>query len=150
LTSRSSPPTSPQRAQSSARQAERDQRVLGSPPSRRQPHPIMQPPLHIPPALIVCIFSFFYTNYMTDHKYQMHPPVPVHQYPGIPRHQIAHHDMQRIYRDQMIPPINIPPPLPPPMLPQPPVLLNQPLPYQAFVPPPPQPQHFPQMGARVD
>lgn len=32
---RSSPPTSPQRAQSAARQAERDQRLLGSPPSRR-------------------------------------------------------------------------------------------------------------------
>ena len=44
-----------------------------------------------------------------------------------------------------------PPPLPPPMLPvfpQPPI--NQPLPYQAFVPPPPQPQNYPQMDARVD
>ncbi|KAH0834036.1 hypothetical protein J3R83DRAFT_11277, partial [Lanmaoa asiatica] len=132
LTSRSSPPTSPQCAQSSAHQAERDQRVLGFPPSRCHPHPTMQPPLHIPPALII------------------HPPVPVHQYPGIPHHQIAHHDMQHIYRDQMFPPINMLPPLPPPILPQPPVLPNQPLPYQAFVPPPPQPQHFPQMGARVD
>jgi hypothetical protein len=32
---KSSPPTSPQRAQSAARQAERDQHLLGSPPSHR-------------------------------------------------------------------------------------------------------------------
>ncbi|KAH0836873.1 hypothetical protein J3R83DRAFT_8665, partial [Lanmaoa asiatica] len=133
-TSPHTPSTSPQRAQHAARQAERDQRQLGSPPSRHHPHPAMQPSSNIPPALI------------------MHPPVPVHQYPGIPCHQIAHHDMQYIYRNQRFSPINmpLPPPPPPPMLPQPPILLNQPLPYQAFVPPPPQPQHFPQMGARVD
>ena len=35
-----------------------------------------------------------------------------------------------------------------PVFPQPPI--NQPLPYQAFVPPPPQPQNYPQMDARVD
>lgn len=52
------PPTSPQLAHDAARQAERDQRVLGSPPSHRQPHHSVQ----VPPALI--------TN----------PPVPVHQY----------------------------------------------------------------------
>ncbi|KAN0073607.1 hypothetical protein V8E55_012214 [Tylopilus felleus] len=110
----STPPTSPQRAQSTARQAECDQRQLGSPPSRRHPHSVMQPS-DVPPAL------------------RIHPPVPVHQYPGLPRHQIQ-----------------LPPPLPPPMPPAFDQLPNQPLPYQAFVPPPSEPQHFPQMSARVD
>lgn len=50
---RSSPPTSPQRAQSAARQAERDQRQLGSPPSRRRPHFPVQAPLNMPAALVV-------------------------------------------------------------------------------------------------
>ncbi|KAI6016263.1 hypothetical protein BKA83DRAFT_4128894 [Pisolithus microcarpus] len=45
------PPTSPQLAHDAARQAERDQRVLGSPPSRRQPHHSVQ----VPPALICSI-----------------------------------------------------------------------------------------------
>ncbi|KAI5990787.1 hypothetical protein EDD15DRAFT_1145655 [Pisolithus albus] len=59
----STPPTSPQRAHNAARQAERDQRVLGSPPTRRQPHV----PLHAIPGPVIA-----------------HPPVPVQQYPGIP------------------------------------------------------------------
>ena len=36
---RPSPLTSPQRAQHASRQAERDQRTIGSPPSRRRRHP---------------------------------------------------------------------------------------------------------------
>ena len=52
---RSTPPTSPQCAQSTARQAERDQRQLGSPPSRRHPHSVMQPS-DVPLALRVCLF----------------------------------------------------------------------------------------------
>ena len=53
---RSTPPTSPQRAQSATRQTERDQRQLGSPPSRRYPHSAMQPPANIPAALMVSLF----------------------------------------------------------------------------------------------
>lgn len=52
--------------------------------------------------------------------------------------------MQCVYREHMqnhLPSINLPPP-PPPFL--------QPLSYQAFMPPPPQPLNFPQMGAHVD
>jgi len=44
MVNRASPPSSPQRAQSAGRQAEHDQRVMGSPPSRRQPHPPIIPP----------------------------------------------------------------------------------------------------------
>ncbi|KAI6130618.1 hypothetical protein EV401DRAFT_2193969 [Pisolithus croceorrhizus] len=46
----STPPTSPQRAHNAGRQAERDQRVLGSPPSRRQPH-------HPVPPLIIDVYN---------------------------------------------------------------------------------------------
>ena len=54
----STPPTSPQRAQTSARQAERDQRDLGSPPFRRQPYRLPPfPPRDAPGALQVSIFS---------------------------------------------------------------------------------------------
>ena len=53
---RPTPPTSPQRAQNAARQAERDQRQLGSPPSRRHPRPVMQPPSNMPVALMVSLF----------------------------------------------------------------------------------------------
>ena len=51
--------------------------------------------------------------------------------------------MQCMYRNRMSPPP--PSPFPFPMLlsiPQPPMLPNQQLPYQAFVPPPPQPKIF--------
>ena len=47
----STPPTSPQRAQSAARQAERNQRNLGSPPARRLPQNVPAPAVHI-----VCVF----------------------------------------------------------------------------------------------
>jgi hypothetical protein len=51
---RASPPTSPQRAQLAARQAEREQRQMGSPPGRRQPRSQTQPmPLNMPLALAV-------------------------------------------------------------------------------------------------
>ena len=50
---RSSPLTSPQRAQNAARQAERDQRQLGSPPSRRYPHSSTSVPANISPTLNV-------------------------------------------------------------------------------------------------
>ncbi|KAI6010574.1 hypothetical protein BKA83DRAFT_4132528 [Pisolithus microcarpus] len=93
----STPPTSPQLAHNAGRQAERDQRVLGSPPSRRQPH-------HPAPPLIV------------------HPPVPLHQYSGIPPPQ----------------PPPLPAPLPPQMVPFPPPY------YQNFAPPAPPPQSVPQ------
>ena len=53
---RSTPPTSPQRAQNAARQAECDQRQLGSPPSRRRPRPAMQSPSNMPVALRVSLF----------------------------------------------------------------------------------------------
>ena len=52
---RASPPTSPQRAQSAGRQAERDQHVMGSPPSRRQPHPPITLPPNAPSALLVSV-----------------------------------------------------------------------------------------------
>ena len=52
---RSTPPTSPQRAQNAARQAERDQHQLGSPPSRRHSRPTMQSPSNIPVALRVSL-----------------------------------------------------------------------------------------------
>ena len=65
-----------------------------------------------------------------------------------------------MYRNKMqnpFPPVNMPPPPPPPLpspilpaFPQPPVFPNQPLSYQAFIPPPPQPWSDPLMGARVD
>jgi len=44
MVNRASPPTSPHRAQSAGHQAERDQCVMGSPPSCRQPHPPIIPP----------------------------------------------------------------------------------------------------------
>ncbi|KAH0835448.1 hypothetical protein J3R83DRAFT_9081, partial [Lanmaoa asiatica] len=81
---RVSPPTSPQHAWNAGRQAERDQRTLGSPPSRRHPAYPSQMPQNIADAL------------------RHHPPVPVDQYPGIPRHQI-----ERIHR------LHSPPPPPP-------------------------------------
>ncbi|KAI5996393.1 hypothetical protein EDD15DRAFT_2365225 [Pisolithus albus] len=51
---RSTPPTSPQHAHNAGHQAERDQCVLGSPPSRRQPHHPAPPliahaPVPLPP-----------------------------------------------------------------------------------------------------
>ena len=57
---RSTPPTSPQRVQNAAHQAERDQRQLGSPPSRRYPRPAMQSPSNMPAALMVSLFLFIY------------------------------------------------------------------------------------------
>ena len=52
----STPPTSPQRAQNAARQAERDQRLLGSPPFRRPPYPQPpSPPRNAPAAFLVSI-----------------------------------------------------------------------------------------------
>ncbi|KAI6010573.1 hypothetical protein BKA83DRAFT_4132527 [Pisolithus microcarpus] len=84
----STPPTSPQRAHNAARQAERDQRVLGSPPSRRQPHV----PVHAIPAPVIA-----------------HPPVPVQQYPGIhpppyPQPALGY----QIFAPPPVPPQNIP------------------------------------------
>ena len=55
---RSTPPTSPQRAQNAARQAECDQRQLGSPPSCRHPHPAMQSSSNMPAALMVSLSLF--------------------------------------------------------------------------------------------
>lgn len=51
---RSSPYTSPQRAQHASHQAEREQHTIGSPPSRRQPHSLGVVPSEIPAALKVC------------------------------------------------------------------------------------------------
>ena len=48
---RTTPPTSPQRAQQAAHYAEREQHQMGSPPGRRQPQPN---PQNIPNALVVC------------------------------------------------------------------------------------------------
>ena len=54
----STPPTSPQRAQNTARQAEREQRILGSPPFHRQPYrQPPSPPQNAPAALLVSISS---------------------------------------------------------------------------------------------
>ena len=55
---RATPPTSPQRAWSSGRQAERAQRELGSPPSRRQPRPTA-PMSNMPVALIVSFYHMY-------------------------------------------------------------------------------------------
>ena len=55
---RASPPTSPQRAQSTARQAERERRVMGSPPrARHQPYPPVAFPSNAPAGLMVIICS---------------------------------------------------------------------------------------------
>jgi len=54
----STPPTSPQRAQNTAHQAERDQRILKSPPFRQLPyHQPPSPPHNAPAALLVSISS---------------------------------------------------------------------------------------------
>ncbi|KAI5980815.1 hypothetical protein EDD15DRAFT_2205126 [Pisolithus albus] len=90
------PPTSPQLAHDATRQAERDQRVLGSPPSRRQPHH----PVQAPPALI--------TN----------PPVPVHQYiPPAPPF-LQPQMMMPFLPPYQQPPMGAAPPPPPQILPQ--------------------------------
>ena len=63
---------------------------------------------------------------------QNHPPVPVYQYPGLPRPQIEHLNVQRMHRLHSSSP-------PPPIQHQPPPLLapfSAPLPYLH----PPQPQ----------
>ena len=85
---------------------------------------------------------------MYMYKFEIHPPVPIHQHSEISYHQIAHHDMQYIYRNRILPPP--PPPFPfsmPPSIPQPPMPPNQQLSNQAFVPPPLQPQNFSQTNA---
>ena len=52
----STPPTSPQRAQNAARQAKRDQHLLGSPPFRWPPYPQPpSPPHNVPAAFLVSI-----------------------------------------------------------------------------------------------
>ena len=119
--------------------------------------PLISPSCHAISFKYACCFDgeFVFIYLKAKNEFQIHPPVPVHQYPGIPHHQIAHHDMQQMYRNQIqntFPYINMsPPPLSPPILPvflQPPI--KQPLPYQAFVPSPPPPQNYPQMDAQVD
>ena len=103
--------------------------------------PLISPSCHAISFKYACCFDgeFVFIYLKAKNEFQIHPPVPVHQYPGIPHHQIAHHDMQQMYRNQIqntFPYINMsPPPLSPPILPvflQPPI--KQPLPYQAFVP----------------
>ena len=124
-------------------------------------------PQNIANALMVCYCYIFAIYYYTNWKIQHHPPVPVDQYPGIPRHQIAHHDLQRIRRLRShsppppppmfsaqygpppfpqfnIPQIELPPIFPPAPLPhwqpQPFHILDQhPLIYQGF---PQQPQQY--------
>ena len=54
-----SPPTSPQRAWNAGREAERNQRVLGSPPSRRYPSPTVQMSPQMSAALMVCWYTKF-------------------------------------------------------------------------------------------
>lgn len=64
---RASPPTSPQRAQSTARQAERERRVMGSPPrSCRQPHPPIVFPPNAPPGLMVIIYVHLITIFIAN------------------------------------------------------------------------------------
>ncbi|KIJ08898.1 hypothetical protein PAXINDRAFT_18006 [Paxillus involutus ATCC 200175] len=121
---RATPPTSPQRAQSAARQAERDQRIMGSPPFWRQPRaPIVLPP-NAPPGLM------------------NHPPVPVNQFPGLPRNMIERHEVHRAWRahhphphPQAVPlfqpfqpfvPAAVPPPLGPAFNPNPPQQMEGP------------------------
>ena len=55
---RASPPTSPEQAWTAGRQAERDQRVLGSPPSRRRPPSAASMASSISNALIVSGHGF--------------------------------------------------------------------------------------------
>lgn len=87
--------------------------------------------------------------------------MPVDQYPGIPRHQIEHHHVQRMHRlcsasppplAQHYPAIVPPPMWPPAALPAQPYynMPNQlpPMNYQVFAPPPQQPQIA--LGNRVD
>ncbi|KAI6096420.1 hypothetical protein EDD16DRAFT_1528037 [Pisolithus croceorrhizus] len=100
---RATPPTSPQRARDATRQSERDQRTLGSPPQRRYPQAAAPPPPGLPQALL------------------NHPPLPVAQYPGLPRHLIEHHEVQRFRRMHPMTPPHPPPQLhhPPPIAPYP-------------------------------
>ncbi|KAH0836378.1 hypothetical protein J3R83DRAFT_7956, partial [Lanmaoa asiatica] len=101
ITIRATPPTSPQRTQQAGRQAEREQRQMGSPPGCRQP----QQPVDLLP---------------NPNALRYHHPVPVDQYPGIPRHQIERHHVQRMHRlrsrsppPPMWPPAALPNQLPP-------------------------------------
>ena len=55
---RAIPPTSPERAWTAGRQTERDQRILGSPPSRRRPPSAASMASNIPNALIVSGYGF--------------------------------------------------------------------------------------------
>ncbi|KAI6020640.1 hypothetical protein BKA83DRAFT_4126610 [Pisolithus microcarpus] len=92
------PPTSPERACDATRQSEHDQHTLGSPPQRRYPQAVAQPPPDLPQALL------------------SHPPLPIAQYP-----------VQRFRRMHPIPPpqppqFHHPPPFAPyPMHPHPPL-----------------------------
>ena len=59
----STPPTSPQCAQSATCQAERDQRILDFPPFRRQPYQQPpSPPHNTPAALLVSILFLAILN----------------------------------------------------------------------------------------
>ncbi|KAG1751743.1 hypothetical protein EDB19DRAFT_1824652 [Suillus lakei] len=71
----STPPTSPQRAQAAARQAERNQRNLGSPPARRHPNaPAVQPLLQNAPQM----------NIPQMLGNLNHGPIPMQRFPGLP------------------------------------------------------------------
>ncbi|KAG1717602.1 hypothetical protein EDB19DRAFT_1839561, partial [Suillus lakei] len=81
----STPPTSPQRAQAAARQAERNQRNLGSPPARRHPNaPAVQPLLQNAPQM----------NIPQMLGNLNHGPIPMQRFPGLPRNVVEHHEAQ--------------------------------------------------------
>ena len=61
---RASPPTSPQHAWAAGRQAERDQCVLGSPPSCRRPPSAASMASNIPNALIVSGHGFVNISFL--------------------------------------------------------------------------------------
>ncbi|KAG2062668.1 hypothetical protein BDR04DRAFT_1146442, partial [Suillus decipiens] len=89
----STPPTSPQQAQAAARQAERNQRDIGSPPARRHPAPIAQPLVNAPQMNIPQILGNL-----------NHGPIPMQMFPGLPRNVIEHHEAQRMWRQHHPPP----------------------------------------------
>ncbi|KAG1726136.1 hypothetical protein EDB19DRAFT_1833539 [Suillus lakei] len=97
----STPPTSPQRAQAAAHQAERNQRNLGSPPARRHPNaPAVQPLLQNAPQM----------NIPQMLGNLNHGPIPMQRFPGLPRNVVEHHEAQRMWRQHH--PQPAPPPVP--------------------------------------
>ncbi|KAG1717523.1 uncharacterized protein EDB91DRAFT_1352947 [Suillus paluster] len=90
----STPPTSPQRAQSVARQAERNQRNLGSPPARRLPQNDHAPVAPDAPHMNI--------PHMLGNL--NHAQIPVQRFPGIPRNAIERHEAHRQWRAHHPPP----------------------------------------------